>query len=161
MHSADFHYMVARRKKALTEKIIPSNLCPQFVFEVCASQRTAKSSPAFLPPQTYIPYFEHGRLRRCQFQALVTMVSKEDSLGRHPNNFSALVGSATNIAGSPGRRGASLVSIAKPEIFSTVVTTSRTEAPRPVPKFAEKLSLPERRCCKAATCASARSETCT
>jgi hypothetical protein len=84
------------------------------------------------------------------------MLSKDESLGRQPNSLPALVASAIKTGGSPGRLGASFVLILVPETRSTDVMTSRTEAPRPVPKFAEKLSPPERKCRNVATWASAR-----
>src|SRR6266851_3975383 len=59
-----------------------------------------------------------GTVRLCQFHALPMIFSSADSLGHQLRSLAARLGSATNTAGSPGLRGASLTSIAAPTMRS-------------------------------------------
>ncbi len=80
---------------------------------------------------------------RCSihFQAVET-ISRRVRLAFHCKRVSARRGSATNAGGSPGRRGQRRSGTGLPVTSSTMAMTSRTEWPRPVPKFAAKDSLP-------------------
>ena len=68
------------------------------------------------------------------FQAVAT-ISSSERLAFQLSSFSALLGSATNSGGSPGRAGAMRLGTSLPVTVLMVERTSRTEAPRPVPRL--------------------------
>lgn len=72
--------------------------------------------------------------RECHRHAVPTMASRSRS-ARHPRTWCACVGSAQTLARSPGLRSANTRGTERPLTSSAAWTTSRTEAPRPVPRL--------------------------
>ena len=111
---------------------------------------------------------QHRRGRRrsrpvaaCAHRTALAATSSMLAVARQPSTRAASLVSAQIAATSPDRRGAIVSGTGRPEACSTARTTSRTDDPVPVPRLITADGPPASRCSRAATCARARSETCT